>query len=79
MRKHIYVNNVEIMDYKETFKIEGGSEISLSEAANYQCGESTGLSFDAFYDENLGGNRVIAGVISKQEAKRLADFIYSKL
>ena len=61
-------------DYKY-FGVAGAGRIEISESANWECGGKIGFSFDVEW----GRHEFAGGVLSKDEALKLAEHILKTL
>lgn len=57
------------------FKVNGAGNVVLSEKPNWKCGGEKGFSFDVSW----GRHGLIGGVMPKEEARRMAEFILNAL
>jgi len=71
VRKELKIPKSENYERYLYFDVLGAGQIEISESANWQCGGKTGFGFGVEW----GKHGYAGGVISREEAIKLAEFI----
>jgi hypothetical protein len=67
--------NIKVSEFEKVFPVTGAGEIAISEYALCSCGDSVGFSIGVSW----GKYGYSGGVISREEAAKLAYFILEEL